>query len=325
MVKLLSTIRGNSPGLKWLLVLFPIILILALSPQFLPRFFVYLLALILISGLQATSLNVALGYGGMYQFHHAVFFGIGAYTVSLMLMKTDLSPALSFLAGPLVSAFLGLVMGLICVRLSKLYFGMLQLSLGSLVWIVVFRWYSFTGGDDGLHGVPVPSLISSVSGSFYFALIVSIASLFIMYVILNSPFGRILQAIRDNPQRSEGVGVRVRLHQLVTQVIAAFFAGVAGVLFVTVEGSAFPDLLSWTLSLEFIIMCLLGGWFTFFGPMLGAAIIVSLRTLAGVYTEYWTFALALILMLLIFFLPDGVLGYFQRRPPDFDRSPAEDK
>ena len=205
-MKRLSTRYGKSSGLKLVLAFSVIILILALCPQFLPRFFVYLLALILISGLQATSLNVALGYGGMYQFHHAVFFGIGAYTVSIMLMKTDLPPALSFLAGPMVAALLGFVMGLICVRLSKLYFGMLQLSLGSLVWIVVFRWYSFTGGDDGLHGVPVPSLISSVNGSYYFALITSIVSLFMMYVILNSPFGRILQAIRDNPERSEGVG-----------------------------------------------------------------------------------------------------------------------
>ena len=325
MVKRLSTRYGKSSGLKLLLAFSGVILILALCPQFLPRFFVYLLALILISGLQATSLNVALGYGGMYQFHHAVFFGIGAYTVSIMLMKTNVPPALSFLAGPMVAALLGFVMGLICVRLSKLYFGMLQLSLGSLVWIVVFRWYSFTGGDDGLHGVPVPSLISSVNGSYYFALITSIISLFMMYVILNSPFGRILQAIRDNPERSEGVGIRVKLHQLVTQVIAAFFAGVAGVLFVTVEGSAFPDLLSWTLSLEFIIMCLLGGWFTFLGPLLGAAIIVSLRTLVGVYTEYWTSALAVILMLLIFFLPEGALGYFQRFCPTRDHSPSEDK
>ncbi len=325
MVKILSTRYGKSSGFKLLLAFSVIILILALCPQFLPRFFVYLLALILISGLQATSLNVALGYGGMYQFHHAVFFGIGAYTVSIMLMKTNFPPALSFLAGPMVAAMLGFIMGLICVRLSKLYFGMLQLSLGSLVWIVVFRWYSFTGGDDGLHGVPVPALISSVNGSYYFALITSIVSLFMMYVILNSPFGRILQAIRDNPERSEGVGVRVKLHQLVTQVIAAFFAGVAGVLFVTVEGSAFPDLLSWTLSLEFIIMCLLGGWFTFLGPMLGAAIIVSLRTLVGVYTEYWTSALAVILMLLIFFLPEGALGYFQRFSPTPDHSPSEDK
>ena len=311
--------------LQWFTLGMAVLIVLALCPQFLPRFFTYLLALILITGLMATSLNVALGFGGMYQFHHAVFYGVGAYSVSLMLIKTNLPIALCFFTAPFASAVLALVMGFICVRLSKLYFGMLQLSLGSLVWVVVYRWYSFTGGDDGLHGVPIPSLISSVSGSYYFTFIVSVVSLGLMYVILNSPFGQILQAIRDNPERSETIGVHVRAHQLVTQVIAGFFAGVAGVLFVTVEGSAFPDLMSWTLSLEFLIMCLLGGWFTFFGPMLGAAIIVSLRTMVGVYTEYWTTVLAIILMLLIFFLPEGVIGYlegFFKRP---DVSTEEDR
>jgi branched-chain amino acid transport system permease protein len=91
-------------------------------------------------------------------------------------------------------------------------------------------------------------------------------------------------------------------------VIAGFFAGVAGMLFVTVESTVFPDLMFWTLSLEILIMCLLGGWFTFFGPMLGAAIMVILRTFVGIYTEYWTLILGIVLMLLIFFMPDGVLG-----------------
>ncbi len=315
----------GSSGLKWFALGVGALVVLALCPQFLPRFFTYLLALILVTGLVATSLNMALGFGGMYQFHHAVFYGVGAYTVSLMLMKSGFPIVLCFVVAPIVSALLALVMGYICVRLSKLYFGMLQLSLGSLVWILVFRWYSFTGGDDGLHGIPVPSLISSVSGSYYFTLIVCVISLILMYVILNSPFGRILQAIRDNPERSESIGVQVRLHQLVTQVIAGFFAGVAGVLFVTVEGSAFPDLMSWTLSLEFLIMCLLGGWFTFLGPMLGAAIIVSLRTMAGAYTEYWTTVLAIILMLLIFFLPEGLIGYLEGLYKNSHMVPTEDR
>jgi branched-chain amino acid transport system permease protein len=213
----------------------------------------------------------------------------------------------------LAAAVLSLVMGVICVRLSKLYFGMLQLSLGSLVWAVVFKWYSFTGGDDGIHGIPMPSLISSIVGSYYFTLIVSVICLFVMYLIINSPFGRVFQAIRDNPERSEAIGVNVKLHQLVGLVIAGFFGGIAGVLFVTVEGSVFPDLMFWTLSLEILIMCLLGGWFTFLGPMLGAAIIVTLRTIVGVYTGYWTMVLAVVLMVLIFFLPQGVLGWFQER------------
>ena len=309
---------------KWFALVVVGLVTLGLCPYFLPRFFTYLLALILVTGLVATSLNMALGFGGMYQFHHAVFYGIGAYAVSLMLIKSGLPIVICFVAAPVVSAILALLMGFICVRLSKLYFGMLQLSLGSLVWILVFRWYSFTGGDDGLHGVPVPSWISSVTGSYYFTLIVSVVSLIIMYIVLNSPFGRILQAIRDNPERSESVGIQVRRHQLVTQVIAGFFAGVSGMLFVTVEGSAFPDLLSWTLSLELLIMCLLGGWFTFFGPMLGAAIIVSLRTMVGAYTEYWTTVLAIILMLLIFFLPEGIIGFIETLFKRSHASPGED-
>lgn len=295
-----------------------LVVLLLVAPVFLARFYVYLLALILVTGLLATSLNMVLGFGGMYQFHHAVFYGIGAYAFALMLSKTTLSPVFAFVSAPVAAAILSLVMGLICVRLSKLYFGMLQLSLGSLVWAVVFRWYSFTGGDDGIHGVPMPSFISSITSSYYFTLIVAGICLCAMYLIINSPFGRVFQAIRDNPERSEAIGVNVKLHQLVGLVIAGFFGGIAGMLFVTVEGSVFPDLMFWTLSLEILIMCLLGGWFTFLGPMLGAAIIVTLRTIVGVYTGYWTMVLAIVLMVLIFFLPQGVLGYLQARflPPD---------
>lgn len=306
----MSVSRAESKYLIPILII-AVVASLVVAPLFLSRFFTYLLALVLLTGLLTSSLNLPLGFGGMYQFHHAVFFGMGAYTVSLTLMKSSLPAFVGYILAPIFSAFLALIMGLICVRLSKLYFGMLQLSLGSLVWIVVYRWYSFTGGDDGLHGVPIPSLISSVNGSYYFTLIVTLVCMLILYFVVNSPYGRILQAIRDNPERSASVGIDVRRHRLVALVLGGFFAGIAGALFVTVEGSAFPDLMSWTLSLELIIMCLLGGWFTFLGPMLGAATIVCLRALVGVYTEYWTTALAIILMLLIYFLPEGVIGFFQ--------------
>ncbi len=286
-----------------------ILLLLLIAPLFLSRFYVYLTALILVTGLLATSLNMVLGYGGMYQFHHAVFYGAGAYAFTLVLKNSGLPVVFAFLAGPIFAGLLAFVMGLICVRLTKLYFGMLQISLGSLVWAIVFRWYSFTGGDDGIHGVPLPDVISSTDGAYYLILAVTAVSMLLMSFIVNSPFGRVFQAIRDNPERSEAIGVNVRQHQLMGLVIAGFFAGVAGTLFVVVEGSVFPDLMFWTLSLEILIMCLLGGWFTFFGPMLGAGIIVMLRTVVGIYTEYWTLVLGVILMLLIFFLPQGVFGY----------------
>lgn len=308
-------IHKKSFGL--VIALFAFFLIL---PFFVSRFYIYIFALIFVTGLLATSLNIVLGYGGMFQFHHSVFYGVGAYGFVLMLTKTDLSPLFAFIVGPIVAALISLLLGLICIRLTKLYFGMLQLALGSLIWAIVFRWYSFTGGDNGIHGIPLPSIISSTSGAYYFTLIITAICLIFMYLIVNSPFGSVFQAIRDNPERSEAIGVNVKRHQLIGLMIAGFFAGVAGILFVTVEGSVFPDMMFWTFSLEILIMCLLGGWFTFLGPMLGAAIIVSLRTFVGIYTEYWTLILGIVLMLLIFFLPEGVLGYFVERFQPHDKA-----
>ena len=287
-----------------------ILVVLLLLPPFVPRFYIYILGLIYVTSLLAMSLNLLVGYGGMFQFHHAVFYGVGAYTVALLLTKTSLPIWVGFVAGPIIAAGVGLVIGWFCVRLTRLYFGMLQISLGSLIWAIVYRWYKFTGGDDGIHGIPMPALLSSLNQSYYFILIVLTASLVFLYLILKSPFGSTLQAIRDNPQRCEAVGINVRRHQLRAIVIGTFFAGIAGVLFVVLEKSVFPDLLFWTLSLEIFIMCLLGGWFTFGGPILGTAITIALRTFVGKYTEYWTLILGIILILLIFFLPEGVMGYF---------------
>ena len=289
------------------------IIVLLLLPLFLPRFYVYLVSIILLYGLLATSLNLVLGYGGIFQFHHAVFYGVGAYGTTLMLTKTGLPAMLAFIAGPLVSAAFGLVLGIICIRLSKLYFGMLQISLGSLVWAIVYRWYSFTGGDDGIHGIPMPEMLSSPKSAYYFTLIITLLSLLIIWKIIRSPFGSVLQGIRDNPVRSEMIGINVRMHQLLALVLAGFFAGVAGSLFVVVDNTVFPDMLFWTLSLEIVIMCLLGGWFTFLGPMLGAAVIVALRTFVSIYTDYWALVLGIIMMLVIFFLPNGILGYVEAK------------
>jgi branched-chain amino acid transport system permease protein len=285
-----------------------LLLMLLLVPAVAGRFYVYILGVIFVTGLLAMSLNLLVGHGGAYQFHHAAFYGVGAYTAALILTKTSLPAWVAFGAGPIAAAVTGWVIGAICVRLNKLYYGMLQISLGSLIWIVVLRWYGLTNGDDGIHGIPMPNFLSSTTGTYYFVLGVTAVCLALMYLILKSPFGATLRAIRDNPQRCEAVGINVRRHQLVGVVVATFFAGVAGVLFVVLEGSVFPDMLFWVFSLEIFIMCLLGGWFTFYGPMLGAAIMVALRTFVGSYTDYWTLVLGIVLILLIFFLPEGLMG-----------------
>jgi len=298
------------PSLKSFWPIAAIFIVLLILPPIIPRFYTYLLASILVTGLLAMSLNMVLGHGMIFQFHHGVFYGVGAYAVALIVTKTSLPAWVGFAAGPIAAAVVGLLIGWFCVRLTRLYFGMLQISLGSLLYVIAFRWYDFTGGDDGIYGIPMPSILSSSKSSYYFILIIVAICLVVMYLIFKSPFGTTLLAIRDNPERCEAVGVNVRRHQLAAIVVATFFAGVAGVLFVVLENFVHPDLLFWVLSLEICIMCLLGGWFTFLGPLLGAAIMVALRTFVGIYTEYWTLILGVILILLIFFLPEGVMGFF---------------
>ncbi|MBW2023165.1 MAG: branched-chain amino acid ABC transporter permease [Deltaproteobacteria bacterium] len=251
---------------KTLLLSTVLFIALLVVPAILPRFYTYIIASIFVTALLAMSLNLVVGYGGLYQFHHCAFYGVSAYTVALLITKAHVPYWVAFGAGPIAGAIVGYLIGWFCVRLSKLYFGMLQISLGSLIWALAFRWYSLTGGDDGIHGIPVPDFISSTKSSYYFILIVLTISLILMYIIIKSPFGTTLQATRDNPERCEAVGINVRKHQLVALVISTFFAGVSGVLYVILEQSVFPDLLFWVLSLEVFIMCLLGGWFTFFLP-----------------------------------------------------------
>ncbi|MGC8492840.1 MAG: branched-chain amino acid ABC transporter permease [Syntrophobacteraceae bacterium] len=319
-----SFTRRVNGGLRREMVLFfSALALLLLLPFVLPEFYLYFLALVLVTGLFATSLNLVLGYGGMYQFHHAVFYGAGAYSFALMLTKAHAPLWLAWLCAPLASAVLGFLIGAICVRLSKLYFGMLQLSLGSLVWAVVYRWYSFTGGDNGIQQIPLPDAISSTTGAYCLAAVVVAVCLFLLYRIVNSPFGKIFQAIRDNPERSEAIGVNIRMHQLQGEVIAAFFAGIAGVLYVFVEGSVVPDMMFWTVSLEVMVMCLLGGWYTFFGPLLGAAVLVGLRTFTGIYTEHWSLILGIILMAVILWLPEGILGFLSKPSGAQTESTAE--
>jgi len=307
-------------ALSALVGLFAVMLVL---PSILPRFYLYLIASILVMGLLAMSLNLVLGFGGLFQFHHGVFYGVGAYAIALLVTKTPLPQWLCFVLAPFVAALSGLIIGLICIRLQQLYFGMIQISLGSLLWALAFRWYDFTGGDDGIHGIPMPDILSGIHNAYYFIVIIFVISIIALFLILKSPFGITLQAARDNAQRCKAIGVFVKRHQLFGIVLSSFFAGVAGVLFVVLEGSVFPDLLFWVLSLEILIMCLLGGWFTFAGPIIGAAIMLSLRSFIGMQTEYWTLILGIILALLIFFLPQGVWGYVLEKVTSRKKPAAE--
>lgn len=290
------------------IILIAIWAVFLLPPFVLSPYANYLLTGIFITALFASSLNYVLGYGGLLQFHHAVPFGVGAYVAAIILTKTELPFLLAILAGPVIAAAISFLIGWFCVRLRGLYFGMLTLALGQLVWAIIYRWNALTGGDDGIHAVPVPEFLGSPTVMYYVSFLGFTVCLLILLILIKSPFGLILKASRDNPVRAEGIGVNVRRHQLIAYVTAGFFAGIAGVLFVLLERSVTPSMLYWNKSAEVLIMCLIGGIGTFLGPTLGAAILVILSMVIGVYTEYWLLVLGLILLTLVLFLPQGILG-----------------
>lgn len=287
------------------------IIILLFAPSYLSRYYLYLFTLILVTVLLATSLNIPLGYGGLLVLHQATFYGVGAYAFAILLKDFSVSILPAAAVAALMATALALFIGWICVRLRGLYFGFLTLAMGQLVWAIVYRWYNFTGGDDGIHAIPVPDFLRSDTAIYYTTLAVVVVSLAVIYIIVKSPYGLTLQAVRDNPQRCESVGINILKHRLIAFVMGGFFAGLAGVLFVILERSVAPPMMFWTKSVEVLIMVLLGGMFTFLGPAFGALVVMVLMTYFGIFTDYWLLFLGGIKILLLLFLPQGVLGYIE--------------
>jgi len=305
----------------WLPVLFLVLLLVALVPLTESRYAVFLGTDILIHGLFAVSLNLLLGYTGLVSFGQAAYFGIGAYTCALLMKKAALNFALAFVAAGAFGALSALVFGFFCVRLTKIYFAMLTLAFSQIVWVIAFKWNSLTGGDNGFVGVPFPQNLDSAVRFYYFTLAVVVVSLVLIRQALNSPFGRILTTIRENPERTEFIGINVKLFQLIAFMISGFFSALAGALFGIFNHSVFPDILFWPASAEVLIMTILGGMYSFLGPVVGAGVLLYLRMEVASYTEYWPLILGLILASLLFFFPGGIVGFFQDRVSRLRRKP----
>jgi branched-chain amino acid transport system permease protein len=294
---------------NWILI--AILVLMALIPLTGSRYYVFLLTDILIFGLFALSLNLLLGYTGLVSFGHAAYFGIGCYACGLLIKKAGLSFGIAFAATGFFGAAAALIIGFFCVRLTKIYFALLTLAFSQIVWAIVFKWNSLTGGDTGIYGIDFPKFLDSRTKYFYFTLAVVSISVLILRKIVNSPFGRILMTIRDNPERTEFIGINVKLFQLLAFIISGFFSAISGGLFAVFNHSIFPDFCYWPVSTEVLIMTILGGMYSFFGPMVGAAVLLYLRMEVTSYTVYWPFILGTILILLLFFLPGGIVGFIE--------------
>jgi len=308
--------RRRLSSVLWVGIAFVLALLI---PVFGTRFYTSVATDVLILGLFATSLNLLLGTTGLVSFGHAAYFAIGAYVCAIAMKTFDLPFALALPMAGLASASAALVFGFFCVRLTRIYFAMLTLAFAQIVWAICFKWNAVTGGEQGFSNVPYPDLgwmeaIPGLAGMrvgelyFYVTLVIVSVCLFVLYRITNSPFGRILTIIRENSERAEFVGIAVKRFQLAAFVIAGFFAGLAGALFGIFNRGVFPDFGYWAKSAEVLIMVILGGMGQFFGPLVGAFTLVVLNQQITSYTEYWPLVLGLLLIVLLYTFPAGILG-----------------
>ncbi len=292
-------------------------------PALASRFYTFLANDVIIWALFATSLNLLVGYTGLVSFGHAAYFGIGAYTTGILMKKLGMPFLLAFPAAGVFAGVCALVFGFFCVRLTRIYFAMLTLAFAQIVWAICFKWNEVTGGEQGMPEIPYPSfdwvdrvatILPFVGGYrtsdyYYFTSLILVGvCLWLLRRIVHSPFGRMLTTIRENAERAEFIGVNVRRYELAAFVLAGGFAGLAGGIFGIFNRGVFPDFAYWTKSSEVLIMTLLGGMGTFYGPAVGALVLLWLNQQIVSYTEYWPLVLGVILVLLLFVFPGGIVG-----------------
>jgi branched-chain amino acid transport system permease protein len=295
---------------RWLVAL----AVLLVLPLVLPSFLVVVMTEIAIVALFATAFNLLMGFGGMVSFGHAAYFALGAYAAALLVTQAGWPMLLGVAAAPFVAAAGAVFFGFFIVRLTQTYFAMLSLAFAQIVFTVVFKWKALTGGDDGILNVWPPAWLKSPLAYYYFTLVVAGLAMLALRAIVDSPFGYALRAIRENPRRARFIGVNVRRHQLFAFVLSGFFSGLAGGLFAFFNGSVFPDFAFLTKSFEPLVVVLLGGIQSFFGPLAGAVGFKILETfIARQWPVYWPLFLGSAVVFVVIALPQGFVGLLQRR------------
>jgi len=297
-----------------------ILLVLLFVPYLLPTFDLMLFEYGLTFGIVGLGFNLLLGYTGLLSFGHGAYFAAGAYAVAMMGKYLPQAFAMELLipAALLFSLLVSIIFGFLCVRHTKIFFSILALSLSMLLFALIFKLYHLTGGSDGLR-VPIPTILGMsfkgvrrplfLTGTYYYFLLAMFTlSFLIMRGIVSSPFGKALQAIRDNEIRAELIGIRVRRYRLYAFCISGMYAGLGGALWSFVNGHVTADLSHWVFSGEIVYMTLLGGFGMLEGPVIGAMIFTYLKLYAMGNTEYWMFVIGATLIILVLLLPSGVSG-----------------
>ena len=302
--------RVNAPGPVWLSIALAFLVAL---PSFISLGYVSLVTEMLIMGVAACGLNLIMGYTGMVSFGPAGLYAVGAYTTALLLVKVNIPFGLAMIAGPVIAGVAGVIVGWFCVRLTHVYFALLTLAFSQIIYTIIFEWYSFTGGDNGIVGIRVPDSLASINHYYYFTLAMAVICLGLMWMICNSSFGRTLQAIRENPDRTEFIGIHVRRYQLAAFVLSSFFLGAAGSLYCGFNHNVFPVYAHWSKGADILVVCLLGGMYNFLGPVLGSMVYILLEKAIMSFSEYWPFILGPVVVLVVLFLRGGIVGFISEK------------
>jgi branched-chain amino acid transport system permease protein len=272
---------------------------------------------IVVMGLAAMSLNFLLGFTGVLSFGHAAYFGLGAYGTAMAIKYWGVGSIPAIGLGAIVATIAAMIIGALIIKLRGVYFAMVTIAFGQVFYFIAFRWNAVTGGDDGLTGwrrLPINfgfaelDIVQNDRAFYYFALAIFAVCVAAMAVLLNSPFGRSLIAIRENERRARFLGVPIEFHVWLSFVISCLFVSAAGGLYALLNNFIDPRALRVDLSGNLVIMAVLGGMRSFWGPLIGAAIFVALQDYVSSQTQNWMSVIGLVFVLVVRFFPRGVLG-----------------
>jgi len=277
---------------------------------------------VLVLGLAAMSLNFLLGFTGVLSFGHSAYFGLGAYGAGFALKFLAPSTPLALLCGMLLGGIAGAVLGALIARRRGVYFAMVTIAFGQVFYYIAFQWSSLTGGDDGLRGfsrqplnlgVTTIDILSNANAFYYFVLLCFAIAVGVMAFILRSPFGRTMIAIRENERRARFLGIPVDRHIWIAFTASCFFMAFAGALYALVNNFADPRGLHYSQSGDFVMMAVMGGMRTFWGPLLGAVVFVVLQDYLSSVTVNWMSFVGMLFVAIVLFFPRGLLGFLRRR------------
>jgi len=299
--------------------LFLIIIFAVLFLLFLPFVTPYkaLASQMLVFAIFAIGYDIAFGYTGLLSFGHAAFFGLGAYGTGLSLIHLSIPAPLAILIGVIIGLLVAFPIGYLSIRRRGIYFAMVTLAFAQMVYFIAFKWRSLTGGDDGLHRVPRPPLgpidLSSELVLYYFILFFFIVSVILGIRIINSPFGKTLECVRENVDRARSIGYNPTRFKLISFVISAFFAGLAGGLYTLLQNFVPLFTLSLDTSGDIVLMTLIGGMGTLYGPIMGAMALIFLKDLLSTYTNIWPLFLGLLFVVSVMTFRRGVFKELKER------------